>query len=347
MTKENTISVSQTYELTNGCYNWTPLMCNIVGVIIYHISAKDENRNEVIFGAHSTDEYGHHVLDIPVKTLHGEIEGINKVSRDYEAIKKAVIELWKNPIKIKHNNGKFEMMQIITHVTNKIQGGKVRIKVDGETWEFLRRTDQYTKFNIIQWLSLKSYYSKRIVLLAKAWTKPMKYNAETLLSMFDLPKTYLVRHLASKILDTAKEELDKKGEVTFNYKPIFDPNQKNGRPKITGYLMWQIKKEEPQNTWIFSENLMIKKMNKEGYSEILDEDTITNLLHIGFRPEEIKTNIFTLYHICLRYNIKNLISSFDEELENLEQTSNISFENPKGYYIKRMKNILQKEEKYQ
>lgn len=336
--------VTQPYVLTGGSYNWTPLMCNIVGVIIYHISVKDDKKDCKIFGRSTVDEYGHHVLEIPLKTLHGEIEGIDRKSRDYDAVVKAVIRLWNSPIKIRAKDGKWDYMQIITKVESKIDKGNIRIKVDPESWAFLSKIDTYTKFNILRWISLSSFYSKRLALLAQGWTeKPIYYKAETLLELFDLPSTYLIRKIATKILEPSMKELTIKNDISFNFKKVYEPCPKNGRPKLIGYLLWKIQNEEPENNWVFSEYKMIQRMNKEGIHSILEKETFNTLMKLGLRPEEIKSNIYILYHISLRYNIKNLIEKFEEELQDLEDEKNLTFQNHKGYYIKRMKKILDQE----
>ncbi len=339
MKKQETIAVSQPYGLTNAMFNWTPLMCNIFGVIIYHTSVTDLKKKDAIFGDYSKDEYGHHIIDVPVKTLHGDIRGINKTSRDYKAILNAVTGLWNNPIVIPLPGGRTQIRQIITSVDGQISNGKVRLEIDAKTWDYLKEFDQYTKFDILSWLALGSFYSKRIVLLAKSWIKPMMYSASTLLKMFKLPDTYLVRHIIHKILEPAKAELDKKGEVSFGYKPVYDPHPKNGRPKIIGFLLWQIQNGE----WAFNESVMIQKMKREGLASILEEQDLTALLHQGFRPEEIRANIYTLYHIAIRYNLKNMLDELKKELYGLEDKSDISIQNPKGYYIKRMTDILGRE----
>ena len=94
--------VVQPYRITNGSYHWSPLMCNMVGVIIYHVCTPADMKNEEVFGVYTRDEFLHHVIDMPIKTLLGNN------SRNYEAIIKAVRALWKVPVKVRLQDGNTE-----------------------------------------------------------------------------------------------------------------------------------------------------------------------------------------------------------------------------------------------
>lgn len=136
---------------------------------------------------------------------------------------------------IKHSELSFTKFNLFNEYTVNAEEKTITIQVN-EKFEYILNNllEKYTKFDLIDFVSLKSSYSKNMFKLIKQWetAKEKEFSLDELRDLLDIPVKYDAYKIKEKILNQIKKELS----VFFpnlDIKPI-----KKGRTIIAYNFSW-------------------------------------------------------------------------------------------------------------
>ena len=335
---------AQQFTITDGSYDWTPMMHDIVGCILYHTSAnakgKDIANHEKRFGTCETNEYGTHTLKIPMRTLLGKGRASGPAaepdtkggSHNFDAALDAVCRLQAKPVTDRDpSSGRKNRTSMFTKA--EVVDGCLVVNVTNEIWEVLTQTENITTYELNSMLTLRSRYSKRLLyMLSSMDGKPIRLSTEKIQEMFKLKETYTTSNMTRKILEPAKQELDKKCLVTFDY---YAEQEKKGqgRPKTTHFTI--VKKDNGENI----RKTLQDEVKRKGLTSILRTETVALLMTRGYDTKEIMANLDTFATADANLDMKKTLAELDEEIADLERKGNRT-NNTKGYIVTRLRSLL-------
>lgn len=238
----------------------------------------------------------------------------------YERVEKAVDGLQSKFFVIEQPDPKGKNNNVI-HKINWIQQasymkgeGLIRIKLSDTLAEYLLNLKKYTGYQLMNVLQLKSEYSWRMYELLKErepWNKRV-IKVKELRNLLGIPddKLTMMKNFRTVVLDKAKEEIEEKTDLRFEY----EIHKTVGR-KIESFVFY-----------IFKNNQNIDKSLSEeavGY----DVQTLFNRLIInGVRREKATAYIKTYHPRFIEDNLNYVMQSNDD-------VSNIA-----GYIVKAIEN---------
>ncbi|MGL5644808.1 replication initiation protein [Cetobacterium sp.] len=232
-------------------------------------------------------------------------------------------------IKIMHSELSFTKFNLFSEYTVNAEEKTITIQVH-EKFEYILnkmlKEGNYTKFELIEFVSLKSSYSKNMFKLLKQWEtkKERKFDIYEFRNILDIPPKYRMSEIDKKILTPIIQEL---GQLFYNLKL---EKIKTGR-NVTGLkFSWS-------NT---------KLNSKLKNSEIIDIVEVSDKLNKVI--EKIKKNRFIAPLLTID-NIEILIEMFEEK--DLIKGLNWSYKEIKqeikslNYLIKSIKTGMEQKEK--
>ncbi|MCJ8342126.1 MAG: replication initiation protein [Cetobacterium sp.] len=165
-------------------------------------------------------------------------------------------------IQIKYSEIDFEKFNLFD--SYKISGTERKISIQvSKKFEYLLNNliGNYTKFDLIDFVSLKSSYSKNVFKLLKQWEtlKQVEYNIENFKDLLGVPTTYTTAKFNERVLKPIMEEL-----------PQYFPNLtlekiKTGKKVTSLKFIWSRKAEKigsPQNDDILDIIEISEELNK-------------------------------------------------------------------------------------
>lgn len=184
----------------------------------------------------------------------------------------------------------------------------------------------YSKYEFLTAMEFESTYAMRFYELLSGQKKPIDYNVDTLKTMFGLSDKYKNNgDFKIKVIDVAKEELDKKSPYSFTYKI------RNKGKKIIGFTFYPVLIASNRDPVL--EQKRLKKDVSIGWE--LQRITILYLReNFAFSDDEIKNNL-------------DLFTVAENKLDLIYQLSTLKVgadkaKNPKGFVINAIKKMLSK-----
>lgn len=244
---------------------------------------------------------------------------------DYKALKRALHSLRNRSFEYKDSKhwgvyGLIEMPKIETYSST------VEFVVTSLLWEaFLDFSKGFRKYELMTAISLNSVYSMRFYELFSGNKQPITYTINDLRAMFSLENKYLrINSFISRVIDSAKNELDSVSPYSFTYKV-----NKLGRQfhSITFYPLYI-----PANRDDSLESFDMQK--KVSLSWDLDSRVVNYLKHsYEFTTAEIKQ------HISLFKSASDVIPDIIDFLSSLAPRAN-RVSRPKGYVINSLRSEI-------
>lgn len=314
MTKITNKDVVQSYVFTTARYDFSihekRIMYRIIEVMQSYVNGLKLSYDYTI---HEDMFTYNRVFTIPIFVLANDGNYTN-----YEYIKRALYGLRNKTFEYEDSNhwgvyGIIEMPKI------KRYSDLVEFTITPLLWNaFLNFSKGFRKYELMTAINLRSVYSMRFYELLSGKKQPITYTINDLRDMFFLGDKYQrINSFISRVIDSAKNELDSVSPYSFTYKV-----NKLGRSyhSITFYPVYI-----PSNR---DESLESQDLSKKvSLSWDLDTNVINYLKNsFGFTSSEIKQ------HIDLFKRASSLIPDFIGFLSNVGPRAN-RVKSPKGYII--------------
>lgn len=285
-------------------------------------------------------EYGTNELILDFEELkelsNYQHRGLQRFYKDLDQVYKKLIEL----------NFRYEDDEKITRFVlfNRYDIEKkkkvVSIKIN-EDFKYILNglTEMYTKFDLIDFVKLKSVYSKNTFKLLKQWetVKKIEFGIEEFRDLLGVPMTYNTDNFNKRVLNPLMEELQ------HCFKNLNVEKIRNGRKIIKLKFTWETKKREIEKEEIELEitqslNILFEKAKKNRFLvQILTEKNIYKLTQM-YEENQLKKGLLYLYKQVKKdipnfsYLIKILETGIQEQEikikivndEVFEETENIS-----------------------
>jgi plasmid replication initiation protein len=154
--------------------------------------------------------------------------------------------------------------------------------VNSKVWDVLLDFSRgFARYDFNVAFTLESSYSMRFYELLASQTDPIVYTIESLRKIFNLEGKYaLTKDFIKYVVDAAKNELDRKSPMTFEYTCI-----KEGRriDRIMFFPVRQVDKESPE--------LFHKTTFRKYWAAAFSREEMHMLTEIGFSESGIKNNM--------------------------------------------------------
>lgn len=241
------------------------------------------------------------------------------------------------PLEYEAPNGDWICTTLISKVIFSKSTGEATLTIQPEIWEaILDFSKGFRRFEIEKALDLRSAYSMRLYQLISGQERPLSYNLVALKKMLGVEKKYArPADFIKRVIQPAKEELDKVSPYTFDFKPVTEKKSARGKETITGITF--IPYFQPKNRDQELEQKQDFGKLKRKYPGVvsLPKSLENYLTHTaGFTMTGIKNNSELLLQAI------NHITDFEEVvLRNIVGRSREA-KNPQGYIIKAIKSEL-------
>lgn len=159
--------------------------------------------------------------EIPVAELFADVYG----GKDYKTIKKTLESLISRTISILED-GNFTVYSLFAKGSYLTKENTIRIKINSEIkHHFLElKKIHYTKYNLMEFLTLSSTYSQRLFEFLKSWEncQSTQIAVEELHSILGVQEVYKKNFFDFKrrVLDPALKEINKKTSLEYSWKPL-------------------------------------------------------------------------------------------------------------------------------
>ena len=292
--------------------------------------------------------YEKRVLYNLVKLAQSQIEGIKLSSslykidhayKDYILVELPISDFLtdeedKNHIRVKEalkslhrktftysDSDSWECFSIIANPKIRLRSSKVSFIVDSRVWDVLLDFSRgFSRYDLEIAFTLESSYAMRLYEMIAGQKEPITYSIDALRKEFMLEDKYrLTKDFIRRVIDSGKNELDRKSPVTFTYTPL-----KEGR-KITRIIFFPLRQEAKAPKDAF----LKEAIRKYGAGAHLSAEETRFLREIGFTQSGIKNNL-ELFLEC-----KNRLD-FIYELALIKGKSRTK-KNPCGWCIKTLK----------
>lgn len=244
--------------------------------------------------------------------------------KNNQRIKDAFKRLESKKIEYTEPNGDWGYLSLVALPKFTDGGTIVRFTIDKNIQEpLLNFAKGYRKYELKTAMEFESVYAMRFYELLSGQKTPLTYSIDSLKEMFGIAESKAYNKLSnfkSRILDTAKKELDKCSPYTFNYEM-----NKIGR-SFTSVTLFP--KYQPQFRDVSLEKNDLQKQTSLSWD--LDK-RITDYLkyNFSFTTDEIKRNIDLFKEAQSKLDFVNFMSLIKEK--------SIDKSNPKGYLINAIK----------
>lgn len=124
-------------------------------------------------------------------------------------------------------------------------GENLRIKVNSDFAWLLNEFENYTTFELTEFIGLKSKYSKSLYRLLKQWRTVGKYVFHDLVEfkeLMDVPKSYSNKYMMERCVDVAIEEISRLDGSFKGFKCSPKYAKKRGKPLESLIFTWQAEK---------------------------------------------------------------------------------------------------------
>ena len=240
-------------------------------------SGKDIRRVEVGL-------WGERSVTMPLTDLMGS-------SENYSAVKRSVRALQKELIEYEEEDGAWVCFPFLGKV--RIAAGQLTVKVEPELWRaFMDFRKGFRRFELEAALQLKSTYSLRIYKLMSEQhdINYLDFQLDELKKMLGVGDKYpRPRDFFVKVLDPAKDELDRMAPWSFTYSPLTSRKVATGRAAIVGVRFFPCYHPEHRDQDL--EENRLKQRFPGALAPGLDQAQKNMLIHkFGFTQKGILNN---------------------------------------------------------
>lgn len=317
--------IIQSYIFTTAKYDYSIYEKRILYRLVEYAQAEIEGLKikDNMHNIHYTQEDV--VIEMPIASVlvPGENDCSNK---NYHEVKKACRSLATKYFEFEDENGRYYGDNIISHIRIDRCSGIMRFYVVDWIWSaILNFSKGFRKYDMIIAMKLRSTYSMRFFEIMSCQNKPLEISIPALRKMFRLETKYkLTADFQKRVLETAREELDKISPYSFEYIANY-----MGK-KIVSYTFYPVFIAANQDEKL----AQMEQMAKVSARLQLDQRVYDYLkFSYGFTNDEINKNKKTLI------KGQKTILNFIDYLGALRSNA-IKACNPKAYIIGAIKNTL-------
>jgi hypothetical protein len=281
--------VIQSYIITAAKYNFSVyevrILLRIVECFQYMIKGEKLDNNFSI----DKSLYGSVIITLPVSSLL-----LKEKDENYIQIRKALLSLLDK--KIEFNNGVMwkaftliEEPEIVKY--NRTVSFRLPIMVYEALLDFSKG---YRKYELETAMSFRSVYAMRFYELFSGQKKSLTYSIAHLKEMFFLKDKYKdVNLFVSRVIVSAKKELDLKAPYSFTYRLEYEGNRKQkGRKRVVGITFTPLHRLNKKDKYLSDKNDCMNIV----LSDILISKEKEVLISFGFKENELKTKYFNLFY---------------------------------------------------
>lgn len=230
-----------------------------------------------------------------VEITFNELKALTDLTKKPERLKNYILQLNKKllalncQIEVKKNE--YDAFVFFTRLYTNFNTGKLEVSVQPQFLYLLNNlVEKYTKFDLLEFISLKSIYSKNMFKLLKQWEtkKEKEFVIEDFRNILGVPKGYTSTNLNERVLKPIMEEL-----------PQYFPNLKLEKIK-TGKKVTSLK---------FTWSGKVEKIEPKKIDDVIDIIEITDELNNTI--EKAKKNRF-IEKLLTIDNIEILTQMFQE-----------------------------------
>ena len=177
----------------------------------------------------------------------------------------------------------WECFSIIANPKIELRSSQVSFFVNAKVWDVLLDFSRgFSRYDLEVAFTLESPYSMRFYEMLCGQENPLRLNIETLRKEFRLEDKYpLTKDFIRRVVESARQELNRKSPVTFNYKPL-----KEGR-KFTQIMFFPVRQPKLESP----DTLFRTCVRKYGIAGSLSHDEYRVLREIGFTDNGIRNNL--------------------------------------------------------
>lgn len=251
---------------------------------------------------------------------------------NYDEAKKAFKSLSKKGIEYEDEDTWYHCNFISSIKINK-NTGIATLRIENVVWDVICKFSKgFHKYELLTAMQLKSVYSMRLYELVSNNKIDLTYSIDDLRKMFGLSDKYKqVNDFIKRTIEVAKKELDEVSPFTFNYELI-----KGKYGKITGIIFTPIHQERNHDEGVRRKELEAKL----GINFDISPEIMRKLKgQCNFTTKEIKANRDTWI------KAQKLIPNLNELLTDLSVRANAEADNPKGWIIGAIRNIINQQTK--
>lgn len=239
-------------------------------------SGKDIRRVEVGL-------WGERSVTMPLTDLMGN-------SENYSAVKRSVRALQKELIEYEEEDGAWVCFPFLGKV--RIAAGQLTVKVEPELWRaFMDFRKGFRRFELESALQLKSTYSLRLYkLVSEQNAKQLDWQLDELKKMLGVEDKYpRARDFFVKVLDPAKDELDRVAPWSFTYSPLTSRKVATGRAAIVGVRFFPRYQPQHRDTDLLAQQVGRKHAGNNPLAGITLQQQQLLIKHYGFTYKGLNT----------------------------------------------------------
>lgn len=341
-TKELMRKAVQSYVFTSARFKYTltehkiriALMNNLR--IMNRESLNIEYRNN-LFRIHHPQESRAWEVEMPISDVLQYMSKENSPSKNYDAIKNAARSMQLKIFEVENTEtGDYWGAPLIMNVWCSKRSGMMKFAIsDWVLTALLDFTKGYREFELPSMMKLNSPYAMRMYELVSKQKSPLTMTVSQIREWFGVEEKSYKRDsdFVKRVLAPSQKELDEHCPYSFDLE-INRVNPRNERSKTLSYTIIPkhlIANHDPE---IYKTELNAKVGNITGPYGMLKKDISDYLLYnLNFNKKEINA------HKELFLQAQKVIPNLVTELSKIKERS-LSKNNPKGYIINSIRNIL-------
>ena len=324
--------VRQSVEMTFARYDYTAIEKRIRYIITYLAFQESQGRigEETALGKVEMDEYHQRYATIPIRILMGASK-----SHNYDDVRAAVDSFNSKTVWLNDGDGGwFKAYPLVAAYVRKIRGNVI-LKIDRAIWKtFAQESRHYTEYDILQALQFRSPLTMRLYEIANTLMGPGEFTLAYLKDIFcygglDSDNGQFLRALRRAAAELEKSDVGLEME-TIKEKPS---SRRITALKMTPRLICEGR---------IREEAIRKTLRSHGVSWLLTPVDRKALKEAGFSEEDVCKNIVLFKGAQSVLNGRGCQpTTFAEKVLELHDKS-ITKENPQGWIIASLKDILQK-----
>lgn len=243
--------------------------------------------------------------------------------QNFTQVKKALTSLRNKTLEFEDDN-MWKLIGIV-EIPKYVKKGYVQFQIHPEIYEaILNFSKGFRKYELITAMSFDSVYAMRFYELLSGQKSPLIYSIDHLKMMFKVEHKYkLTADFIRKVIDTAKNELDKKSPYSFDYKPV-----KSGR-KIVSVKFYPVFKSENRDPNL-EKNDLRKNVSLRWDLEVMVINYLTE--NFFFTETQIKNNLELLIKAQAKIDLLYELSLIKSKAKDAD--------NPQGFVIGCIKKLI-------
>ncbi len=229
--------------------------------------------------------WGENTVTMPLADITGDSDNRSKP-------RKAIIALMQEVIEAEDEDGDWFAFPFLTFA--QVKNGMLTVKVRQELWQvFMDFRKGFRRFELQAALQLKSTYSLRLYkLVSEQQSKEyLDFQLDELKKMLGVGDKYHNKPYSffKKVLDPAKEELDKVAPWTFSYMPLTARKKAGGRAAIVGVRFFPRYQPQHRDPELLAQQVGRKHAGNNPLAGITLQQQQLLIKHYGFTYKGLNT----------------------------------------------------------